>query len=233
MTEQQLSSGFPVYVAGNTDAPRAVIVIQEAFGVNSHIRSVADRFAEAGFFAIAPHLFHRDGSPEIAYDDFPSAMKYMANLNKDGLTSDLKATTDFLATLGYAAANIGIVGYCMGGTVTFYAATTGTVGAAASFYGGGVETSRFGLPSLIELAPSLRCPWLGLYGDLDAGIPVEQVERLRTATAASGQSTDIIRYADGDHGFHCDGRIQVYNEAAATDAHQRTLDFFRATLTDK
>ena len=233
MSEQQLSNGFPVYVAGSTDAARAVIVIQEAFGVNDHIRSVADRFAEAGYFTIAPHLFHRDGSPEIAYDDFPSAMKVMGTLNAEGLSNDLTATTDFLATLGYHAANIAIVGYCMGGTVTFFAATTGTVGAAASFYGGGVESGRFGLGALVELAPVLACPWLGLYGDLDSGIPVDQVEHLRAAAATSGQVTDIVRYADADHGFHCDGRAQVYNPVAATDAHQRTLDFFAAHLSDK
>lgn len=233
MTEQTLSNGFQVYVAGNTESQRAVTVIQEAFGVNGHIRSVVDRFAEAGYFAIAPHLFHRDGSPEIAYDDFPSAMKYMANLSKEGLTNDLTSTTNFLATLGYGSANIGIVGYCMGGTVAFYAATTGTVGAAVSFYGGGVENGRFGLGSLIELAPSLACPWLGLYGDLDAGIPVEQVEALRTATASSDYPTDIIRYADADHGFHCEGRPNVYNDADARDAHQRALNFLSAQLSDR
>jgi len=233
MTEEKLTGGFPVYVAGSTESKRAVIVIQEAFGVNDHIRSVTDRFAEAGYFAVAPQLFHRDGSPEIAYDDFPSAMKYMGNLNKEGLTNDLNATTDFLATLGFHAANIAIVGYCMGGTVTLYAATLGLVGAAASFYGGGVETGRFGLAPLVELAPELKCPWLGLYGDLDAGIPVEQVEHLRAAAATSAFPTDVVRYADGDHGFHCDGRPSVYNEAAARDAHRRTLDFFAANLIDK
>ncbi|NNN00700.1 MAG: dienelactone hydrolase family protein [Acidimicrobiaceae bacterium] len=233
MSEQQTPSGFPVYVAGSTDSKRAVIVIQEAFGVNGHIRSVADRFGEAGYFAVAPHLFHRDGSPEIAYDDFPSAMKYMANLNQDGLTNDLRATTDFLSTLGYDASNIGIVGYCMGGTVSFYAATTSSVGAAASFYGGGVTAGRFGLAPLVELAKDLKCPWLGLYGDLDAGIPVEQVEALRDATSATSVFTDIVRYADADHGFHCDGRANVYNESAARDAHQRTLEFFTTYLTER
>jgi carboxymethylenebutenolidase len=157
----------------------------------------------------------------------------MANLNSDGIVNDLKATTDFLATLGYAAANIGVVGYCMGGTVAFFAATTGDVGASASFYGGGVEAGRFGFPPLLELAPLLHCPWLGLYGDLDTGIPVEQVEALRVAAATSAYRTDIVRYADGAHGFHCEGRPSVYNETAARDAHQRTLKFFETTLSDK
>jgi len=233
MSEQHLTGGFPVYAAGSTDAPRAVIVIQEAFGVNDHIRQVVDRFADAGDFAVAPALFHRDGSPEISYDDFPEAMKYMANLTRDGITNDLNATTDFLATLGYHAANIGVVGYCMGGSVSFYAATLGSVGAAATFYGGGIENGRFGLPPLLELAKELTCPWLGLYGDLDQGIPVEQVEELRAATATSSFHTEIVRYADAQHGFHCDARPAAYNRAAAEDAAQCTLDFFDEELSDK
>ena len=233
MNEQRTLSGFPVYVAGSTDAARAVIVIQEAFGVNSHIRSVADRFAEAGYLTIAPHLYHRDGSPEVAYDDFPSAMKFMANLNAQGITNDLVATTDLLASLGYGAASTGVVGYCMGGTVSFFAATLAKVGASVSFYGGGIEAGRFGLAPLLEMAAELQCPWLGLYGDLDAGILVAQVEALRVATARSKFTTEIVRYPDADHGFHCDGRQAVYNETAARDAHQRTLEFFAQHLKNK
>jgi carboxymethylenebutenolidase len=222
-----------VYASGNTDSPRAVIVIQEAFGVNGHIRNVADRFADEGFLAVAPQLFHRDGSPEIPYDDYPSAMTFMANLTKQGITNDLNATTDFLATLSYRAPNIAAVGYCMGGTVAFFAATLGTIGAAASFYGGGVATGRFGLPPLLELAADLKSPWLGLYGDLDQSIPVDQIEALREATDALAVATEIVRYSDGQHGFHCDARPDAYNEAAARDAHARALAFFAEHLSDK
>jgi len=226
-------AGFPVYASGETDAPRAVIVVQEAFGVNNHIRSVADRFADEGYLAVAPQLFHRDGSPEIAYDDFASAMPLMANLTMQGITNDLNATTDFLATLGFRAPNIATVGFCMGGTVAFFAATLGTVGAAASFYGGGVATGRFGFPPLVELAADLQCPWIGLYGDLDQSIPVEQVEALREATNAASVATEIVRYAEGQHGFHCDARPDAFNEAAASDARRRTLAFFAEHLRDK
>jgi len=226
-------AGFPVYASGKTDAPRAVIVVQEAFGVNDHIRSVADRFADEGYLAVAPQLFHRDGSPEIPYDDFSLAMPFMANLTMQGITNDLNATTDFLATLGYHAPNIAAVGFCMGGTVAFFAATLGTVGAAASFYGGGVATGRFGFPPLVELAADLKCPWLGLYGDLDQSIPVEQVEALRAATDAVSVPTEIVRYAEGQHGFHCDARPDSFNEAAASDARQRALAFFAEHLRDK
>jgi carboxymethylenebutenolidase len=226
-------AGFPVYASGNTDASRAVIVLQEAFGVNHHIRDVADRFADEGYLAVAPQLFHRDGSPEIPYDDFASAMPLMGKLTEQGITNDLNATTDFLATLGFQAPNIAAVGYCMGGTVAFFAATLGTIGAAASFYGGGVATGRFGFPPLIELAADLQCPWLGLYGDLDQSIPVDDVEALRAATAATSVPTEIVRYAEGKHGFHCDARPDAYNEAAARDASARALAFFAAYLVDK
>ncbi len=233
MTTESLPGGFPIYASGTTDAPRAVIVIQEAFGVNDHIRDVADRFAAEGYLAVAPQLFHRAGSPEVPYDDFASAMPLMANLNKQGITNDLNATTDFLATLGFSAPNIAIVGYCMGGTVAFVAATLGTVGVAASFYGGGLETGRFGFAPLIELAPELQCPWIGLYGDLDESIPVVQVEALRAATEVVPFATEIVRYPEGQHGFHCDMRPNNYNEAAAINAHERTLDFFSSHLSDK
>jgi carboxymethylenebutenolidase len=233
MSESSPPAGFPVYASGKTDATRAVIVVQEAFGVNDHIRGVADRFADEGYLAVAPQLFYRDGSPEIPYDDFSSAMPHMANLTKQGITNDLNATTDFLATLGFHAPNIAAVGFCMGGTVSFFAATLGTVGAAASFYGGGVTTGRFGFAPLVELAADLRCPWLGLYGDLDQSIPVDQVEALREATNAAPVPTEIVRYPEGQHGFHCDARPDSFNEAAATDARGRALAFFAEHLSDK
>jgi len=233
MSDEPRPGGFPIYASGQTASKRAVIVVQEAFGVNDHIRSVADRLSDEGYLAVAPQLFHRDGSPEVPYDDFKQAMPLMGNLTKEGITNDLNATTDFLATLGFQPANIAVVGFCMGGTVSFYAATLGTVGAAASFYGGGLATGRFGFPPLIELAPELKCPWLGLYGDLDQSIPSEQVEELRSVTDGLAVTTEIVRYPDAQHGFHCDARPDAYNEAAAVKAYERTLDFFAEHLSDK
>lgn len=233
MTTPQLFNDVPLDVAGSPSSARAVIVIQEAFGVNEHIREVTDRFAAVGYYAVAPHLFHRSGSPEIAYDNFAEAMAVMGQVNAEGITHDLEAASGFLSAAGFTAASTAIVGYCMGGTVAFYAATLDIVGAAASFYGGGVADGRFGFPPLIELGPQLRADWIGLYGDLDKGIPVEQVEALRTAAASSNRDTTIVRYADGDHGFHCDGRPAVFNAEAAADAHQRTLDFFATHLADR
>ncbi|MGC2167951.1 MAG: dienelactone hydrolase family protein [Acidimicrobiales bacterium] len=230
MTFVSSSPGFPVYVTGSTDSPKALIVIQEGFGVNDHIRNVADRFTDDGYFVIAPHLYHRSGSSEIPYDDIESAVAQMATLTKDGLTNDLGAATNFLAGLGFNPASIGIVGFCMGGSVALYAATIGTIGAAVSFYGGGISVGRMGLPPLLEVAEDLVSPWLGLYGDLDAGIPISDVEDLRTLTDSLPVVTEIVRYPQAGHGFHCDARANAFNEQASRDAAERTREFLDAQL---
>ncbi len=227
------SPRFPLYVTGDTQSRRAAIVLQEAFGVNHHIRDVADRFADAGFFAVAPHLYHRDGSPEVPYGDIDSAKEEMSRLTVEGLRNDLDATTDFLSTLGYHARSVGAIGFCMGGSVALFAATLPTVGAGVSFYGGGITASRMGLSPLLELAAQLRAPWLGLYGDLDTGIPPDEVELLRDATSRVAVATEIVRYSDAQHGFHCDERPSVFNESAARDAFARTVTFLDAHLAPK
>lgn len=225
--------GFPAYVTGSTDAPRAVIVLQEAYGVNDHIRGVADRFASRDYFAVAPHLFHRSGSPEIAYGDLERVMPLMAEITSAGLTNDLNATTEFLHSLDYGPSSVGVVGFCMGGSVALYAATLPGVGAAVTFYGGGLTTGRFGLPPLLEIASEVRVPWLGLYGDQDASIPSDDVESLRAVVAKLPVTTEIVRYPNAGHGFHCDARPTAYDEDAALDAFARTLVFFSDQLSEK
>lgn len=201
----------------------AVVVIQEAFGLTPHIADVAARLARAGWHTVAPALFHRQGSPVIAYDDIASARPIMSTLTADGLTTDLTATFDHLEAAGFPAARVGVVGFCMGGSVTLYAGTLRRLGAAVTFYGGGVTTGRFGLPSLAELAPTLTSPWLGLFGDEDASIPVDEVELLRQAAATASIETAVVRYPGAGHGFHCDERPSHYHADAARDAWQRTL----------
>ena len=227
---QALPSGLPVNVAGESAAPRAIIVLQEAFGVNDHIREVTDRFAAAGYLAIAPELFHRDGSPEIAYDDFVSALTHLGNFTRAGLEGDIRDTVEHLGTLDIESPSIGIVGYCMGGTVATFVDTLGIVGAAVSFYGGGVTSGRFGLPSLVELAPEIKAPWLGLFGGLDKGIPMDQVDELEEAMADTEPVTEVVVYDKADHGFHCDDRNNVFNAEAAADAAARALEFFNEHL---
>jgi carboxymethylenebutenolidase len=218
---------MPAFEASPTEAARGgIVVVQEAFGVTTHIEDVARRLADAGWHAVAPAFFHRQGAPVLAYDDLAAVMPIMGELSADGITTDLVAAFEHLESAGFPAARTGIVGFCMGGSVTFYAATLRALGAAVTFYGGGVAEGRFGLPSLVDQAHQLQTPWLGLYGDIDQGIPVADVERLREAGDAATAPFEIVRYPDADHGFHCNDRPAVFHEAAAADAWSRTLDWF-------
>ena len=203
-----------------------VIVLQEAFGVNDHIEDVTRRFAGEGYRAVAPHLFHRSGDPELAYGNFEKIMPHMQALTEAGLLEDLDVTLASLADAGLAAPSVGVVGFCMGGSVVFLAAARRALGAAVTFYGGGVAEGRFGMPPLVEMAPGLKTPWLGLFGDEDQGIPVDQVEALRTAAATASVSTEIVRYPGAGHGFHCDARPDSFHQPSAEDGWRRTLDWF-------
>jgi carboxymethylenebutenolidase len=208
-------------------APGAVIVVQEAFGVTEHIEDVCRRLSAVGYHAVAPHLFHRSGDPVIAYDDMQSVMPHLGQLSAEDLESDLAATITHLEGAGFSAAQVGIVGFCMGGSVVVLAAARHALGAAVTWYGGGVTAGRFGMPPLVELAPALQTPWLGLFGDADQSIPVDQVELLREAAKNAAVPTEVVRYPEAGHGFHCDAR-DSYHEASAKDAWQRTLDWFGA-----
>lgn len=227
ITIETVDGPMPSYAASPGGTARGgILVVQEAFGVTAHIADIADRLADAGWYAVAPAFFHRQGSPVLDYDDFESVMPLMGELRADGVAIDVAAAFDHLEQAGFAPGQIGVVGFCMGGSVTFFAATTRPIGAAVTFYGGGLRDGRFGFPSLIDLAPVLQTPWLGLYGDLDKGIPVEDVEQLRRAVEAAPVATEIVGYADADHGFNCDDRPSVFNASAARDAWRRTLAWF-------
>lgn len=211
-------------------AGAAVIVIQEAFGVNGHIEDVTRRFAAQGYRAVSPHLFHRTGDPVLAYDDISQVMPHMRGVSVEGLGADLDATLEYLAGEGFQSRRVGIVGFCMGGTVAFVAAARYPLGAAVSFYGGGIASGRFGFPPQPEMAPGLQAPWLGLYGDQDHGIPVEEVEQLEATASKAPVATEVVRYPDAGHGFHCDAR-DSYHRPSAEDAWKRTLEWFGRHLT--
>jgi carboxymethylenebutenolidase len=221
-----ITSETPLSVhAPATDSKGGLVVIQEAFGVNEHIEDVARRFASAGFLAVAPHLFHRRGDPKLAYDDLPPVMAEMGALTGDMIRDDVDAALNYLSDNGFGPASIGVVGFCMGGAITLATAARRDIGAAVTFYGSGIKTSRFGFRPLLEEAADLRCPWLGLFGDLDPSIPVADVEELRTAATSSGQITEVVRYPEAGHGFHCDRRSD-YRADSAADAWTRTLEWF-------
>jgi carboxymethylenebutenolidase len=208
----------------------AVIVIQEAFGVNPHIEDVTRRFAAAGYHAIAPALFHRAGGGTAPYDDFAKVMPLFEGVSDDGVLADVDATLAHLHCGGFSDSSIGIVGFCFGGRVTFLVSARRALGAGVGFYGGGIASAGgLPFPPLIDEAASLQTPWLGVFGDLDQSIPVDSVEALRTALEASPLDTEILRYPDAGHGFHCDARDSYHAESAA-DAWPRALAWFEGHL---
>ncbi len=211
-------------------ASQAVIVIQEAFGVNEHIEDVTRRVADAGYHAVAPALFHRAGGGTAPYGEFDKVLPLYEGLTDDGILIDVGAAIEHLRDEGFADTSIGIVGFCMGGRVTFLVGLEHALGAAVGFYGGGIVSGRFRqFPPLIDRAAELQTPWLGLFGDLDESIPVEDVELIRQRLAPLSVPTEVLRYATAGHGFHCDARAS-FNAEAATDAWSRTLAWFRAHL---
>jgi carboxymethylenebutenolidase len=216
-----------IYVAEpDGEAKGAIVVLQEAFGVNDHIRDLCHRIAEAGYLAAAPHLFHRSGDPELGYDDMMECVPYISGLQVNALEADLAATLELLESKGFAGKKVGVSGWCMGGSVAFLAGAYWELGAAVSWYGGGITQGRFGMPPLIDLAPTLQTPWLGLFGDLDASIPTDQVDALKATAAEKAKvPTDVVRYPEADHGFNCDQRSS-HHEASATDGWARMLAFF-------
>jgi carboxymethylenebutenolidase len=212
------------------DARGAVIVIQEAFGVNDHIKHVTQRTAAAGYHAVAPALFHRAGGGSAGYDDFASVIPLFEGVTDDAVLVDVDATIAHLESEGFHPSRIGIVGFCFGGRVTFLVAARRSIGAAVGFYGGGI-VSKGHLPfdPLIDEAITLQTPWLGLFGDADTGIPVDDVEALRAALENAPVATEVVRYPGAEHGFHCDARAS-YHPEAATDAWARTLTWWDAHL---
>lgn len=216
--------------APDAETPTAVVVVQEAFGVNDHIEDVCRRLADEGHHAVAPHLFHRAGGGTAPYDDFSKVLPLFEGLTDDAILMDVDAALAHLETTGFEADSIGIVGFCMGGRVTFLAAAERAIGAAVGFYGGGIVTARFPqFPPLVDRAGTLRTPWLGLFGDQDTSIPVEDVEQLRKALTDAPVETDIVRYPGAEHGFHCDVRPS-YDADSARDAWGRTLAWFERHL---
>ena len=214
--------------AGNPKG--GVVVIQEAFGVTAHIEDVCDRLAEAGYLAVAPAMFHRQGSPIVAYDDIPAAIEVMSQLTPADMAADVDNALEYLQSEGLTQAQCGITGFCMGGTVTYNTAVRLKLGAAVTFYGGGVAKGRMGYESFIDQVDKLQTPWLGQFGDLDRGIPVDDLEVLKIAAGEAKADVEVVRYPDADHGFHCPDRPAVFHQASSDDAWKRTIAFFDAHL---
>lgn len=203
------------YRSGPPAASRALVVVQEIFGVNHHMRRVCDGFAEAGFAVIAPALFDRvRRGVELGYApaDVALGRELRAEVPEAGTMLDIQ-----VAAAALDGASLGIVGYCWGGTVAWWGATrTHAFKAAVGWYGGGIAATRGEMPN---------CPVQLHFGEADAGIPLSDVELIRAAQPA----VEIHTYCDAGHGFGCDERGS-YDAGAAASAHERTLAFLTRLL---
>ena len=212
---------FPAYVAEPAGTPKgAVVVLQEIFGVNSHIRSVADGYAAQGYLAVAPATFQRvKAGVELGYTeaDMGEGFGYktaVEALPAPGVMADIQAAVDHAARAG----KVGIVGYCWGGLLVWRsAASLQGLSAAVAYYGGGVTT-----PAELERKPQV--PVMAHFGDQDHWIPLDTVHAFQKAHP----EVESFIY-NANHGFNCDQRGS-YDEAAAKTARERSLAFFAKHL---
>lgn len=200
------------YRAGPEAPPRALVIVQEIFGVNRHMRRVADHYASLGFAVLCPALFDRaERGVELGYqaEDVARGRDLRAKVPDAGALADIEAAADALP----AGAALGIIGYCWGGTVAWWGATRSRrFKAAIGYYGGGIAAGR-------EAAP--HCPVQLHFGEKDASIPLSDVALIR----AVQPGVEVFVYEGAGHGFACEER-PVFSQADADLAERRSLDFF-------
>jgi carboxymethylenebutenolidase len=218
------------YVAQPEGRPRAgLLVFQEAFGVNAHIRDVTERFAREGYLSISPELFHRTGPGlEAAYTNFPEVMPHLQALTDAGLAADIQASYQWLKNGGAKNLPVGATGYCMGGRTSILAALTVPLQCAISYYGGGIAPGGL-FPSLADRLKDLEAPALLFWGGMDAHIGPEAVEAVTSTLSAAKKDYVNVVFSAADHGFFCDARPS-YNAVAAQEAWSLTLEFLKLHL---
>jgi carboxymethylenebutenolidase len=213
----------------DTAAHPGLLVFQEAFGVNAHIREVTERFAREGYVAIAPELFHRTAPGfEGPYDDFPSTVPHMRAMRDESMEADHRAAFEWLKANRAAANQIAAVGYCMGGRASFLAALAVPIACGVSYYGGGIAPSATS-PGLLGRVHELRAPMLFFWGGLDKHLTPEYRQAVVAALRESKKSFLNVEISDADHGFFCDARPS-YSATAAEQAWPLTLAFLRSYL---
>jgi carboxymethylenebutenolidase len=206
------SNRLSAYVVKPEGTPRgAVVVVQEIFGVNSHIRRVAEQYAAEGYLAIAPAMFDRlQKNVNLGYDaaGLQSGIDLMMKTTNEGALADLNAAIGAVAHAG----RVGMVGYCWGGRVTYLAGCKANIAAGVAYYGGGI-------PQLLGDTP--HCPMMFHFGERDSHIPLGDVERIREACPEG-----VHHLYPAGHGFNCSER-QDFEPASARLAFERTIEFFR------
>ncbi|ABA23338.1 Dienelactone hydrolase [Trichormus variabilis ATCC 29413] len=247
MTEQVVAtetvnfSQNNLQIAGYLAQPQApgsypgIVVLQEIFGVNGHIRDVTERIAKLGYVAIAPALFQRQAPGfETGYtpQDIEVGRGYAMQTKASELLSDIQAAIDYLKTLPQVKQNgFGCIGFCFGGHVAYLAATLPDIKATASFYGAGIATRTFGGGNpTVTRTPEIKGTLYGFFGTEDASIPPEQIDQIETELEKYNISHRVFRYDGADHGFFCDRRAS-YNPQAAAAAWEQVQQLFKTVLT--
>lgn len=210
------------------DSPKkpspGIVVLQEIWGVNAHIRAVAEQYAADGYVALAPDLFWRtQPRVDLRYDeaDTRQAYGYRKALDVELADRDIASTVDALRALEGVAGGIAAIGYCLGGLLAYRAAAKAGIDCAVCYYGGGISQQ-------LDLAPSIAVPMAFHFAERDAHIPAEQVDAIKAALA-DRDDVRIDTYADADHGFNCWARPSYHQRSAAL-AHGRSLAFLSTHL---
>lgn len=203
---------------------RAVVVLQEAFGVNEHIQDIARRYAARGFLALAPDLFHRNGVGTLGYEQHAEAMPLIGAIGPDAIITDTEAVLTHLTEKeNVPAARTAIHGFCFGGRAAFTAATgIRGLGATVVFYGPGIAA---GPHAVLDRAGNIDAPMMLHVGAEDPTIPGDQVVAISEALTAEGVNFESYVYKGAGHAFACDARPHMYVEESAQTAWQRTHAF--------
>ncbi|GEL16535.1 dienelactone hydrolase family protein [Pseudonocardia asaccharolytica] len=202
-----------------------IVVLHEARGVTASVRDLVAGIAADGWIAVAPHLYHRDGADELdPADTDEQVQNQIDRLDGEQVMADTDTAFGWLAEHDITPDRMGVVGFDLGGSVALLVAAKRTLGAAVTVAGGGISSPLSeGLPSLVEAAPGLTCPWLGIYGRPSDGAGDPEMERLRVAAASSEVATDLVTYPHSGYRFDAD-------PDASADAWQRMLNWFDSHL---
>ncbi|HEY1043259.1 MAG TPA: dienelactone hydrolase family protein [Telluria sp.] len=223
---------IPVYraqPAGKTKLP-VILVISEIFGVHEYIADVARRFAKAGYLALAPELFVRQGDPAMEGNVADLVKNIISKTPDAQVMKDLDAVVAWAGANGGDTSRLGITGFCWGGRITWlYSAHNPKVKAGVAWYGRleGNKDADINPQHPIDVAEKLKVPVLGLYGAKDTGIPVESVERMKAVLAKGSSKSEFVIYPNSGHAFHADYRPSYVAEDAK-DGWKRALAWFKS-----
>jgi carboxymethylenebutenolidase len=216
---------FGAYLAiPHTRKGPGIVLIQEIFGVNEHIRSVAEQYAADGYLVIAPDLFWRSGHRiELGYDEagWKRAVELMNATDVSKAQADIELAIDALKAQPGLDGGIASIGYCFGGLLSYHTAANGLVDVAIAYYGGGIQNH-------LDRADEIEVPLLMHFGEQDSHIPLEAVEKI-AERFDTNDNVEIVVYPEAEHGFNCSHR-DSYNQRAAAEAHGNTLIFLGQEL---